>query len=123
MARQSTRIYLPLDVSFMDDEKMIEAGEEGAWLYLAMALKCKALETDGVLSRAQIARLHVADWETRLDRLVECKAVKERAGNTYLLPAYLRWNESKKQKNDRLERDRKRKLARGGKSPEGGQDA
>ena len=122
MARQSTRIFLPLDVSFMDDDKIIDAGEEAGWLYLAMALKCKALGVDGVLKRAQIARLHVDGWQLRLERLVEVHAVKERAGEAYLLPAYLKWNESVKQKKERLERDRARKGTPRGNQKDGGQE-
>lgn len=119
MSRKSTRIYLPLDVSFMDDEKIIRAGEQAGWLYLAMALRCKALGVDGVLSDVQIARLHVPDWQERLALLVTEKAVTPRKGG-YLLPAYLKWNESTKEKEERLERDRKRKAGSSGKPTEGG---
>lgn len=118
MSRKSARIYLPLDVSFMDDDKIIRAGEQAGWLYLAMALKCKALGVDGVLSDVQVARLHVPDWQERLEVLIREKAVVERK-NGYFLPAYLSWNESTKEKAARLERDRKRKAGQHGKTTEG----
>ena len=118
MSRKSARIYLPLDVSFMDDDKIIRAGEQAGWLYLAMALKCKALGVDGVLSDVQIARLHVPDWHDRLEVLIREKAVVERKTG-YFLPAYLSWNESTKEKAARLERDRKRKAGQHGKTTEG----
>lgn len=121
MSRKSTRIYLPLDVSFMDDEKIIRAGEHAGWLYLAMALRCKALGLDGLLSDVQVARLHVPDWQARLEALVREKAVVERK-NGYFLPAYLKWNESSKEKEERLERDRKRKAGASGKPKEGDKD-
>ena len=118
MSRKSARVYLPLDVSFMDDEKIIRAGEQAGWLYLAMALRCKALGLDGLLSDVQIARLHVPDWNNRLEALMREKAVVARKTG-YFMPAYLKWNESTTEKADRLERDRKRKVKAAGKTTEG----
>jgi lysozyme family protein len=122
MSRKSTRIYLPLDVSFMDDDKIIRAGEQAGWLYLAMALRCKALGVDGVLSDVQVARLHVDGWKQRLERLIEEKAVIPRKTG-YALPAYLKWNESMSEKTERLKRDRDRKTNPSGKTKEGDPDA
>lgn len=122
MSRKSTRIYLPLDVSFMDDDKIIRAGEQAGWLYLAMALRCKALGVDGVLSDVQVARLHVDGWKQRLERLIEEKAVIPRKTG-YALPAYLKWNESMNEKTERLKRDRDRKTNPSGKTKEGDPDA
>lgn len=122
MSRKSTRIYLPLDVSFMDDDKIIRAGEQAGWLYLAMALRCKALGVDGVLSDVQVARLHVDGWKQRLERLIEEKAVIRRKTG-YALPAYLKWNESMNEKTERLKRDRDRKTNPSGKTKEGDPDA
>lgn len=122
MGRKSSRIYLPLDVSFMDDEKIVRAGEQAGWLYLAMALKCKALGVDGVLSDVQVARLQIDDWQHRMEPLITQKAVIPRKSG-YFLPAYLKWNESVKEKSERLERDRKRKTIPAGKTKEGDPDA
>lgn len=106
----------------MDDDKIIRAGEQAGWLYLAMALRCKALGVDGVLSDVQVARLHVDGWKQRLERLIEEKAVIRRKTG-YALPAYLKWNESMNEKTERLKRDRDRKTNPSGKTKEGDPDA
>ena len=38
MPRLARRLSVPIDVGFMDDDKVIQAGEQAAWLYLALAL-------------------------------------------------------------------------------------
>jgi hypothetical protein len=113
MARTVSRFHVPLDVNFFDDGKVVDAGEAAGWLYLAMMTKAKTLDTDGVLSRAQIDRLGVKGWPKRLARLVEVGLV-DQAQDHYGLVGWLNWNESAAAREARREADRKRKAEKGG---------
>lgn len=114
MARTATRFYVPLDVNFFDDDKIVEAGEAAGWLYLNIMTKAKQLDSDGLLTRAQIERLGVRGWQRRLARLLEVDAIEETTPGVYVIPGWLTWNESKAARADRLRADRERKNGRNG---------
>lgn len=105
------RLYVPLDASFPDDDKIVEAGERAGWLYVHMLCKCKAIDTDGVLTKAQIAKLGVPGWQARLADLVRTEAVvvSEESPGAYVIPAWLKWNRSRQQRDEVRAADRKRK--------------
>ena len=109
MARTAARIYVPLDVSFFDDDKVIEAGEAAGWLFLNMMTKAKAVDEDGSLSTAQMQRLGVKGWERRAARLVAVGLVDEPTPGVFYIANWLKWNESKKVRADKREADRIRK--------------
>lgn len=109
MARTASRIYVPLDVTFFDDERILTAGEAAGWLYLAMCAKAKAIDSDGVLTELQVARLGVTGWRRRLGRLIESGLVEEAMGTHYGITGWLKWNESAASRADRRQRDRDRK--------------
>jgi hypothetical protein len=94
MPRRKGGLFLPLDVNFMEDEKVIRAGEAAGWLYLAMCLACKRLLNDGILDRKQIERLHVRGWRQRLDTLVENELVMVWDDTRYAVVAWLKHNDS-----------------------------
>lgn len=108
MARKAKRIYVPLDASFFDDDKVIEAGEAAAVLYLAMLCRIKTLDTDGSLSKAQMQRIGVQGAARRLARLVAVGLV-EQHGDQLHVPAWAKWNETRSERGERLEAERKRK--------------
>ena len=108
MARTATRLYVPLDVGFFDDARVVDAGEKAAWLYLNMLSKAKGLDSDGVLTRQQIGRLGVSGWQARLRTLVAVGLVVERPDG-YSIGSWLKWNESAQARADRLADDRRRK--------------
>lgn len=109
MARTAARIYVPLDVTFFDDEKVLAAGEAAAWLYLAMCAKAKALDSDGVLTELQVARLGITGWRKRLDRLIDVGLVEDAMGTHYGITGWLKWNESAQARAERRAKDRDRK--------------
>lgn len=111
MARAAARIYVPLDAAFFDDDKVLKAGEKAAYLYLNVLTKCRSLDSDGVISRQQIARLGVPGWAARLTKCVESGLLEELPLNRdlYSVPSWLDWNESKEARGARLESDRRRK--------------
>lgn len=71
MARRRGALFLPLDVRFMEDERIDRAGERAAWLYLGVCLKVKQLEREGNLTRSLVGRLGIPGWQDRLRRCVE----------------------------------------------------
>lgn len=114
MARKAARIYVPLDSNFFDDDKVIAAGEQATYLFINMLTKAKQLDVDGVLSRAQIERLAVKGWQRRLTTLVDVGLVEETVPGAYALCSWLKWNESREQREERLKADRDRKNQKGG---------
>lgn len=111
MARKSA-VWIPLDVNFMDDPKVLKAGEQAGWFYLAMCLACKRIGTDGVLEGIQLARLGVVGWQKRLARLVDHELVIEVGPDAYAIASWLEHNDSVEDIEEKRRKDRLRK-ARG----------
>jgi hypothetical protein len=93
----SRRQFLPLDVAFMEDAKIIEVGQAAAWLYLAMCLSCKRNGTDGQLTYAQVKKLNVRNWVKLVDKLevsclVQCMFNAESATKMYSICNWRAWN-------------------------------
>lgn len=108
MSRVASKIYVPLDVSFFDDARMVDAGERAQYLYLAMLAKAKGLDSDGVLTRQQVSRLAISGWQARLRDLERVGAV-EVVADKVAITAWLNWNESTEARRERLAKDRRRK--------------
>lgn len=111
MARAATKIYVPLDVMFFDDDKVEKAGEAATYLYLNMLTKAKAIDRDGVLTEQQIAKLAISNWRKRLETLVALGLV-EFVGDDYRIAGWLKWNESVDDRAERLKKDRESKANR-----------
>jgi hypothetical protein len=108
VSRVASKIYVPLDVAFFDDARMVEAGEKAQYLYLNMLTKAKGVDSDGVLTKAQVARLAVPGWQSRL-RALEAVGAVTITGDQVQIVSWLRWNESADARRQRLEEDRRRK--------------
>jgi hypothetical protein len=93
MPRRKGGLYLPLDVNFWDDPRIVRAGEKPAVLYLAMCLASKRLGSDGRLEPLQIDRLHVPGWKTRLAVLVREQLVLDLDDGVYTIAAWLQHND------------------------------
>ena len=113
MARTASRIYVPLDSNFFDDDKVLAAGEQATYLFLAMMARAKQLDTDGVLTVQQVERLQVKGWRRRIERLVDVGLVEEAPG-CYGIAGWLKWNESREARAARLAAERRRKAEKGG---------
>jgi hypothetical protein len=111
MPRQPKRLYVPLDVAFFDDDKIEQAGEKAAYLYLAMLAKAKTIDRDGVLTKGQITRLGIPGTPARLKALLDAELVFElpMQRDVYAIGAWHRWNESAEDRARRLKEDRERK--------------
>lgn len=119
MARRPRGIYLPLDIEFFDNDRVITAGEKPAWLYLAMCCRAKRLLSDGVLSEQQIDRLHVPGWRKRLDKLVEVGLVVPTDDGRYLIIGWLERNLSAARVESMRAADRARKGSSSDRIPTG----
>lgn len=75
MPRRRGSLWLPLDVNFFEDDRIMEAGEKATYLYLAMCLASKRLGTDGLLTPRQIAKLAIPGTRTRLQKLISLELV------------------------------------------------
>lgn len=109
MPRRKGGLFLPLDVHFTEDDKVIAAEERAAWLYLCMSLASKRLGTDGLLTTRQIERLHVAGWKPRLDRCIEVGLVIEVEADVYAIAAWFGHNDPVAVVQDRRAADAERK--------------
>lgn len=104
------RMFLPLDVSFFDDDRIIAAGDDGACLYLAMCLRIKQLGSDGRLTPGQMTRLGRPKWRTEIHKLTAVEAVLRDPGTGhYVVAAWFSHNESMDLMISRLAADRERK--------------
>lgn len=108
MGRRPSRIYVPLDANFFDDDKVLEAGEAAGWLYLAMCAKAKRVDTDGILTRLQVESLHIKGWQKRMERLIAVELIAT-AADSYGICGWLNWNDSVEERAAKREADRLRK--------------
>lgn len=91
------RPFLPLDVAFMDDDKIVEAGAVASWCFLAMLLGCKRYGTDGTLTAPQMSRLGVDKWQKSVETLIQVGLImdvseSENARKVYWIPSWSKWN-------------------------------
>jgi hypothetical protein len=104
------KLYVPLTVTFFDDDRIIEAGDGATLLYLAMCCRCKAMGTDGRLTETQIARLSRPRWKTELRRLAELELVVwDEVYQEWAIAGWLIHNESLASIDERRAKDRDRK--------------
>lgn len=104
------KLFLPLTVTFFDDDRIIAASDGPSLLYLAMCLKAKATGTDGRLTEAQIGRLSRPRWKAELRKLAELELVVwDDVYAEWAIAAWLGHNESLESIDDRRAKDRARK--------------
>ena len=95
------RLYLQLDVNYHEDARLVDVSPLAELLYIRCLCACKRLATNGVLSRAQIARICFdisSDDGTRdtnsLTRELTRVGLLEDDGDDWLtVPSWVSWNE------------------------------
>lgn len=114
------KLYIPLTVTFFDDDRIAEAGDGPALLYLAMLLGCKAQGTDGRLKEIQIGRLHRTRWRTELAKLAALRlVVQDEVTGEWCVAAWFAHNESLDEIDAKRAADRARKAADSRRNPNG----
>lgn len=106
--RKTPRLYVPLDARFLDDDRVIRAGERAAFLYVAILCAIKLDDTDGTITLRKIGRLHVDNWKPRLDKLLAEGLVLDITGPetdevTYLVAGWGKWNLTSAERAQRAE--------------------
>lgn len=109
MPRLRRMTYVPLDVEFFDNARVLEAGEKSAWLYLNMLTRSKKLLTNGILSDAQMNRLQVPGWKNRLKPLIQHGLIERLDDTHYLIIGFLERNLSAEEVAKVRAKDRARK--------------
>ena len=99
-------MYVPLDVNFPDDDKIIAAGLDGAGLYAQALCVAKRMEKDGRLTRVHLHRLGGTD--ALIDHLVQLDLLHD-DGEDVWITAWLDHNESSEELNQRRAKDAQRK--------------
>jgi hypothetical protein len=113
------KLFLPVTVTFFDDDRIIAAGDGPTLLYLAMGCKCKAMGSDGRLSEAQIGRLGRPRWRRELGRLAELGLVVfDESTQEWFIAAWFSHNEPMQSIYARRAADRARKRV-SGRNPDG----
>lgn len=108
MAR-APRLYVPLDLGFFDDVRVMRAGEKAGWLYLNMLTKTRSSDTDGVLFAEQLAKLGVPQWKQRLAALIREGLVTETVADCYVITNWTKWNQTAAEREEAKRAEAKRK--------------
>jgi hypothetical protein len=103
MTRPVGRIHLPLDVEFMEDDRIAEVGERAGWMYLAMCLRSKGLLSDGHLTERQVSRLPVTAQGPRLAALARVGLIVK-TGTGWHVTAFGKHNKTAAAITEKLER-------------------
>jgi hypothetical protein len=107
------KLFLPLTVTFYDDDRIIDAGDGPSHLYLAMCLKSKAQGTDGRLMESQIGRLNRPRWRAELAKLAALRlVVKDEVTDEWCIAAWFAHNDSMDEIDAKRAADRQRKAAK-----------
>lgn len=114
------KLYIPLTVTFFDDDRIADAGDGPTLLYLSMCLKAKALGTEGRLTETQIGRLHRSKWRVELAKLAALQlVVRDEVTEEWCISAWFAHNESLDEIDARRAADRARKAADSKRNPAG----
>lgn len=106
--RKTPRLYVPLDARFMDDDRVIRAGERAAFLYVAILCAVKLDDADGTITLRKIHRLHVDNCKPRLEKLLAEGLLLDITGPesdevTYLVAGWGKWNLTSSERAHRAE--------------------
>lgn len=91
MAKRGRR-WVPLDVDFMTDQKILEAGEPAGWLYIGILCLIKRQQQRGCITLGQIETLPMRRIPNRLERLLKLGLLEHMHEDVYLVPAWEDWD-------------------------------
>ena len=95
------RLYLQLDVNYHEDARLVDVSPLAELLYIRCLCACKRLATNGVLSRAQIARICVdissddgtRDTNSLTRELTRVGLLEDDEDGWLTVPSWVSWNE------------------------------
>lgn len=105
-------LYVPLDVNFPDDPKIIRVGLEGAGLYVMALCLAKRLMTDGEVERVHLERFGAS--ERTISDVVDAGLMDDIGHGKLMIRAWLDHNDSAEEVEEKRAKDalRKRKQRR-----------
>lgn len=106
MPRRKGGLFLPLDVNFWDDPRIVRAGERAAVLYQVICIKCKTTGNDGRFDPVMLPRLNVPGWQKRLPPLFEEQLLLDLDDGYYTVAAWLKHNDPQAKIEDKRAVDR-----------------
>ncbi len=86
-------MYVPLDVNFPDNEKVVGCSMSALGLYVTALCVCKRLQNDGRLSRRLLRRYGDEDVDLTITELVDA-GLFTLDGDAIGIPAWLRHNQA-----------------------------
>lgn len=106
MAPNDGNLFIPLDVNYADDDRIIEAGEKAELLYIRSLGFMKRTLSDGYIAEVQLQRIGLPGISARVQSLLRV-GLWVPAERGYNCPAYLKRNRSKAEikETQRLERE------------------
>lgn len=114
------KLYIPLTVTFLRDDRIAQAGDGATLLYLAMCLECKASGTDGRLKEVQVGLLNRPRWRRELATLAALRlVVQDEVTGEWCIAAWFAHNDSLGEIDARRAADRDRKAAESRRNPGG----
>jgi hypothetical protein len=114
------KLYVPLTVTFLEDDRIIEVGDGSTLLYIAMCLRAKSMGSDGRLTESQIGRLHRPRWKTELQRLADVGLVLfDESTREWFVAGWFSHNEPIAAVDARRAADRDRKAGVSDRNPHG----
>ena len=105
------RPYIRLDAEFMRDAKVLRAGEQAGWLYVALLCLSASLRSDGVVDMVQVPLTGIEDWRDRLSRLEAVELVRVEDGQV-VIPKWSEWQKTQQEYVKEAERKRTARVQR-----------
>jgi hypothetical protein len=88
------RLYLPLDVNFFLDDRVLAIDDSAKILFLRMCVHCKMTGSDGRVSPLQLEALGHLNWKIDIDELLRVElVVHDYEMDAYFIRAWFEWNE------------------------------
>lgn len=105
---RTARQYVPMDVNYADDPRVISAGEPAEVLFIRALCVAKRTMSDGFVDKVQLVRFGLADIDDRVARLVDVglwdPVILDDGGDGttgeiagYQVRSWLKWNASAEQ--------------------------
>jgi hypothetical protein len=106
--------YAPLSARYYKDDAVATAGERAELLYVRGLAFCAEVLSDGFITDIQLARfvgVGMNGIASRAAKLVEVELwVRDDERGGYHIASWLKWNQSKDEISEKLQRDTERKV-------------
>lgn len=106
--------YAPLSARYYKDDAVATAGEKAELLYIRGLAFCAEVLSDGFISDIQLTRfvgVGMTGVASRAKKLVDVELwIRDDDAGGYWIASWLKWNQSKDEIGEKLQRDSERKV-------------